>query len=83
MASGRFEPKPKGGEIWLKVLSNRGRRVLYDFGSQPRPKVFPFWPRPNMLRSGNQCRILKQTLPKPLPALVSLSNDGQKFKKQR
>jgi len=53
MASGRLEPKQKGGAIWLHVLSNWGRRVLYVFGSKLRPKAFPFWPRPNMLRSGN------------------------------
>jgi len=56
MALDRQEPKQKGGDIWLQVLLNQGRRVLYGFGSHPRPKAFTFWPRPNMLRFWNRCR---------------------------
>ena len=64
MASVRLEPKQKASALWPRVPPNRGRRVLYGFGSQPRPKVILFWPRPNMLRSRNRCRILKTTAAK-------------------
>ena len=50
--------------LWPRVPPNRGRRVLYGFGSQPRPKAILFWPRPNMLQSENQCKILKTTAAK-------------------
>jgi len=79
MASGRLEPKQKGGDIWLQVLSNRGRRVFYGFGSQPRLKTFPFWPRPNMFWSENRCRILKTTVAKA-PFCTGVINKNQKKK---
>jgi len=64
MASGGAKTEAKGRALWPRVPLNRGRRGLYGFGSYPRPKAILFWPRPNMLRFGNRCRILKTTAAK-------------------
>jgi len=64
MASGGTKTEAKGWALWPRVPLNRGRRGLYGFGSQPWPKAIIFWPRPNMLRFGNQYRILKTTAAK-------------------
>jgi len=61
MASGGTKTEAKSWALWPRVPTNRGRRGLYGFGSQPRLKAILFWPRPNMLRFKNRCRRLKTT----------------------
>jgi len=51
--------------IWLRLdLTTEAEEGLYGFGLQPRPNATLFWPRPNMPRSGNRCKIWKITAAK-------------------
>jgi len=62
--------------IWLRLdLTTEAEEGLYGFGLQPRPKTILFWPRPNMPRSGNRCRIWKITAAKR----PSCTGDGSDF----
>jgi len=61
VALGGTKTEAKSQALWPRVPLNLGRRGLYGFGSQPRPKAILFWPHPNILQFKNQCRILKTT----------------------
>ena len=64
MTSGGTKTEAESWALWPRVPLNGGRRGLYGFGSQLRPKAIHFWPRPNMLQFENRCRILKTTVVK-------------------